>query len=438
MATFYPNSSVQLDAVSTPYIQDQKFTSNYDAPMIHHGNLMMYLNEASSTGSFSEINPATSMSNCVEIPSMVGRNEMMFIPPNGAISDAITTHTVDGERNFQGLSLSLSTQLSTAVQPPSFHHFSNAMNTHIADKVDEANPAYGQYDFHGDGQSFIRFGDQNNLQYMVNPKGVGYNGYQYEHASSASCIVKSKYLKAAQQLLDEIVNVQDALKQNDYAKDQNMSKLKDKQSESNEKSGAESDVNDSSTAPSKELSAAERQELQIKLDKLLTMLDEADRRYKQYYHQMQVLVSSFDLIAGNGGAKPYTTLARKTISRHFRSLRDAIGVQIQNTRKSLGEQDSGQAVIPRLRHVDLQLRQQRALQQFGMMRHAWRPQRGLPENAVTTLRAWLFEHFLHPYPKDSEKLMLARQTGLTRGQVANWFINARVRLWKPMIEKISS
>lgn len=32
--------------------------------------------------------------------------------------------------------------------------------------------------------------------------------------------------------------------------------------------------------------------------------------------------------------------------------------------------------------------------------------------------------------------MLARQTGLSRGQVSNWFINARVRLWKPMIEEM--
>ncbi|MFQ6669249.1 hypothetical protein Gotur_034574 [Gossypium turneri] len=66
----------------------------------------------------------------------------------------------------------------------------------------------------------------------------------------------------------------------------------------------------------------------------------------------------------------------------------------------------------------------------------WRPQRGLPERAVTVLRAWLFEHFLHPYPTDTDKLMLAKQTGLSRNQVSNWFINARVRLWKPMVEEI--
>ncbi|KAA8520854.1 hypothetical protein F0562_011527 [Nyssa sinensis] len=71
-----------------------------------------------------------------------------------------------------------------------------------------------------------------------------------------------------------------------------------------------------------------------------------------------------------------------------------------------------------------------------MESHPWRPQRGLPERSVSVLRAWLFEHFLHPYPSDVDKHILARQTGLSRSQVSNWFINARVRLWKPMVEEM--
>lgn len=128
---------------------------------------------------------------------------------------------------------------------------------------------------------------------------------------------------------------------------------------------------------------------------------QVDGRYKQYYHQMQIVVSSFDGVAGCGSAKPYTALALKTISRQFRCLRDAINSQIQATKKSLGERDSsnskGGGGISRLKYVDQRLRQQRAMQQLGMVHHnAWRPQRGLPETSVTVLRAWLFEHFLHP------------------------------------------
>lgn len=115
---------------------------------------------------------------------------------------------------------------------------------------------------------------------------------------------------------------------------------------------------------------------------------------------MQIIVSCFDEIAGYGAAKPYTALALQTISRHFRSLRDAISGQIRAARKTLGEPDNSGSKIggfSRLRYIDQQLRQQRNIQQFGMMQqHAWRPQRGLPESSVSILRAWLFEHFLHP------------------------------------------
>ena len=115
---------------------------------------------------------------------------------------------------------------------------------------------------------------------------------------------------------------------------------------------------------------------------------------------MQIVILSFEMVAGRGAAKPYTTLALKTISRHFRSVHDAISSQIRVTRKNLGEQDSTLSVrggLPRLRYVGQQLGQERELlQQFGVMRHSWRPQRGLPESSVSVLRAWLFEHFLHP------------------------------------------
>eukprot|EP00958_Prasinococcus_capsulatus_P004130 scaffold382_cov380-Prasinococcus_capsulatus_cf.AAC.44 len=53
------------------------------------------------------------------------------------------------------------------------------------------------------------------------------------------------------------------------------------------------------------------------------------------------------------------------------------------------------------------------------------------------LRKWLFEHFLHPFPTHQQKQELAHASGLGFAQVANWFINARVRIWKPMIAKVT-
>ncbi|KAK8279567.1 hypothetical protein V6Z11_D09G120000 [Gossypium hirsutum] len=250
-----------------------------------------------------------------------------------------------------------------------------------------------------------------------------------------SVVLGSKYLRAAQELLDEVVNVGKGIK-TDVSEGTKEEKIKvNKESVAGEGSSA----GENGAKRGAELTTAQRQELQMKKAKLVSMLDEVEQRYRQYHHQMHIVVSSFEQAAGLGAAKSYTALALKTISKQFRCLKDAISGQIKATSKSLGEEDCLGAKVDgsRLRYVDHQLRQQRALQQLGMIQHnAWRPQRGLPERAVSVLRAWLFEHFLHPYPKDSDKHILAKQTGLTRGQVSNWFINARVRLWKPMVEEM--
>ncbi|CBI22785.3 unnamed protein product, partial [Vitis vinifera] len=244
-------------------------------------------------------------------------------------------------------------------------------------------------------------------------------------------ILSSKYLKAAQQLLDEVVNVGNGIKTETPSKKSS--------SEATKTLGEGLIGGETSTKRSADLSTAERQEIQMKKAKLLNMLDEVEQRYRQYHHQMQIVISSFEQAAGIGSAKTYTALALQTISKQFRCLKDAISGQIRAANKSLGEEDGtgGKIEGSRLKFVDHQLRQQRALQQLGMIQqNVWRPQRGLPERSVSVLRAWLFEHFLHPYPKDSDKHMLAKQTGLTRSQVSNWFINARVRLWKPMVEEM--
>ncbi|KAL6521194.1 hypothetical protein OROGR_017763 [Orobanche gracilis] len=247
-----------------------------------------------------------------------------------------------------------------------------------------------------------------------------------------SVLLSSKYLKAAQELLDEVVNVgRGAVKRGPESC-----------------RGQPKYVGDNSTAPeiasgefsakrTAQLTTTERMEIQMKKAKLVNMLDEVEQRYRQYHHQMQTVISWFEQAAGVGSAKAYTCLALETISKQFRCLKDAILAQIESAGRSLGEEEFLNIQGSRLKYVDNQIRQQRALQQLGMIQHnAWRPQRGLPERSVSVLRAWLFEHFLHPYPKDSDKIMLAKQTGLTRSQVSNWFINARVRLWKPMVEEM--
>ncbi|XP_074370695.1 BEL1-like homeodomain protein 1 isoform X2 [Apium graveolens] len=286
---------------------------------------------------------------------------------------------------------------------------------------------------------------QQQQQQAISPKSTT-NDVQVAQASSSvvslngvqSVLLNSKYLKVAQELLYEVANVGKGL--------QNIDQL-GKPGNGNSKTikggstGGEGLSREAQTRSKRsvELTTVERQEVQMKKAKLVNMLDEVEHRYRQYHTQMQLVISWFEQSTGIGSAKPYTALALQTISKQFRCLKDAIMGQIQAASKSLGEEDSlgGKTEGSRLKFVDNQLRQQKALQQLGMIQHnAWRPQRGLPERSVSVLRAWLFEHFLHPYPKDSDKHMLAKQTGLTRSQVSNWFINARVRLWKPMVEEM--
>jgi len=60
----------------------------------------------------------------------------------------------------------------------------------------------------------------------------------------------------------------------------------------------------------------------------------------------------------------------------------------------------------------------------------------LPRPAVKALKKWLYENFDNPYPTEVEKRKLADELGLDHVQVNTWFINARMRLWKPIVEKL--
>ncbi|XP_020216091.1 BEL1-like homeodomain protein 4 [Cajanus cajan] len=294
--------------------------------------------------------------------------------------------------------------------------------------------------------STLQYPYKNNTHQTLHLQGaMGHDSNHQGHvgfASSSLGVVNvmrnSKYVKAAQDLLEEFCSVGRG----------HFKKTKFNTQNSNPNSnpaagGAASSPSSKDAPPPPPLSAPDRIEHQRRKVKLLSMLDEVDRRYNHYCEQMQMVVNSFDLMMGFGAAVPYTALAQKAMSRHFRCLKDAITAQLKHSCELLGEKDGAgtsgltKGETPRLKMLEQSLRQQRAFHQMGMMeQEAWRPQRGLPERSVNILRAWLFEHFLHPYPSDADKHLLARQTGLSRNQVSNWFINARVRLWKPMVEEM--
>ncbi|CAA2953751.1 BEL1-like homeodomain 4 [Olea europaea subsp. europaea] len=323
-----------------------------------------------------------------------------------------------GAPEGQGLSLSLSSSLQEA-----------AKGEHL--RVGEGGMFFGQGA--GGGSTSVQYSFKNFGGGSLQPHGgIGQN--HQLHGASGSPIAavnllrNSVYAKAAQELLEEFCSVgKPQFKKNKFSKNTNPS------------GGGNSS---SSLKDQQPLSAADRHEHQRRKVKLISMLDEVDRRYNHYCEQMQMVVNSFDMVMGFGSAAPYTSLAQKAMSRHFRCLKDAIIAQLKHSSELLGEKDASTLGVtkgetPRLRILEQSLRQQRAFHQMGMLEQdTWRPQRGLPEKSISILRAWLFEHFLHPYPSDADKHLLARQTGLSRNQVSNWFINARVRLWKPMIEEM--
>ncbi|KAF2295105.1 hypothetical protein GH714_031528 [Hevea brasiliensis] len=229
--------------------------------------------------------------------------------------------------------------------------------------------------------------------------GIGQNHQVHVGFGSSLGVVNvlrnSKYVKAAQELLEEFCSVgRGQFKKNKFTR-QNTNPSSNNPGGSSGGGGSSSATKDLSP-----LSAADRIEHQRR---------KVDRRYNHYCEQMQMVVNSFDLVMGFGAAVPYTALAQKAMSRHFRCLKDAIAAQLKHSCELLGEKDGAgtsgitKGETPRLKLLEQSLRQQRAFHQMGMMEQdAWRPQRGLPERSVNILRAWLFEHFLHPSENANE------------------------------------
>ncbi|GFZ12811.1 BEL1-like homeodomain 8 [Actinidia rufa] len=379
---------------------------------------------------------------------------------------------VANDSNTQGLSLSLSPVLPSKPQTnqcgEDLHSAIGAFNDPHGSKglkkdylCSNLKPTVGGSRVLGSSTSQEMVGSSTFAHRNMGPLGP-FTGY-------ATILKGSKFLKPAQVLLDEICSATDprpirSCEVYDKGGSEEISGSANAVNVSESVVGAkggDSGVSSSTFYGSNKMSGEAcvrsssgeyfRPEYQQKKAKLLFMQEEVCKRYKQYHQQMQMVVSSFESVAGLSSATPYVSLALKTISRHFRCLKNAISDQIKYIRKTLGEdlspttgasssmgdtRSSGGGI----KFVDHSFMKPKSgggnMGFFEPQQPVWRPQRGLPERSVAILRSWLFDHFLHPYPTDTDKHMLATRTGLSRNQVSNWFINARVRLWKPMVEEI--
>lgn len=172
-----------------------------------------------------------------------------------------------------------------------------------------------------------------------------------------------------------------------------------------------------------------------KKKQLLGLLEAVDDRYNECLDEIHTVISAFHAVT-ELDPPIHARFALQTTSILYKNLRE----RISNHILAMGTHLSQGAVRENEKSFEASfIQKQWALQQLKRKdNQLWRPQRGLPERSVSVLRAWMFQNFLHPYPKDAEKHLLAMKSGLTRSQVSNWFINARVRLWKPMIEEMYS
>eukprot|EP00752_Nemacystus_decipiens_P011080 g9844.t1 len=59
----------------------------------------------------------------------------------------------------------------------------------------------------------------------------------------------------------------------------------------------------------------------------------------------------------------------------------------------------------------------------------------LPAAAVKEMRTWLDEHWDDPVPTHEEKAGFAQRHEITTKQVENWFINIRMREWRPAMRR---
>lgn len=248
----------------------------------------------------------------------------------------------------------------------------------------------------------------------------------------AAVLGRSRFLGPAEKLLEEICDVGGAASHVDRSvSDEGLLDADPMEAIDHDMAGA-----DRATSDAGPISGAEQQ---WKKTRLISMMEEVCKRYRLYYQQVQTVINSFETVAGFSNAAPFAAMALRAMAKHFKCLKSMILSQLRNTTKAgAGKEGLSKDIVMfgLAGSSAAALHRASSVAAFGQPHNIWRPQRGLPERAVSVLRAWLFEHFLHPYPTDGDKQMLAKQTGLTRNQVSNWFINARVRLWKPMVEEI--
>lgn len=160
--------------------------------------------------------------------------------------------------SHQELSLSLGMQVTSSMDMQPFQY--NYLNPHIQDSSDHGSRS-------DDFVSFDR--PMDNVQCSVS------GAYQIP-TGIVPRIYNSRYLKPAQELLEEVANIQEAMRQLKMNKGNNLNK--------SDGSYSRVELQESATSSSADqLSASEKNELQNKITKLFSLLDEVQSFTKSVY-----------------------------------------------------------------------------------------------------------------------------------------------------------
>lgn len=245
MATYYSTSSShQRDVFPNSYISSDSYQESPCPPVD-----MMYQNQSSTDTSFLELLSGNMQPNQQILSRVEDRNNL------------------DDEHNlnYQELSLSLGMQIpSSSMDLPAFQYNYLNLNSHISNSSDHSsqsskveNTQYISFNLAGTPKN----GAMNNGQCSISDTFDGSYGV-------IGGFLESKYLKPSQELLQEVANLHEALSQLKMKRQNNLQKLHVDVKDS------KFTPRESTTSSSGELSASEKQDLQNKITKLFSLLDE--------------------------------------------------------------------------------------------------------------------------------------------------------------------
>lgn len=305
MGTYFPMANNQRDAETMLYLRDHLPNSHSETPVLP-SNMIMYMNYASASGPYSDAaGNSQSHSSCMDASDSNtshqevllnfggsrsvdnhlstwkdGRNEMLMMHSAGEASGVLQSGL-----NLQGQGLSLSLNSHVPIQYQSDNpDFSSIMGSSALTHSEEDRGKNMSYE---NEDSFQHKQSRDN-DYMLSSVPDAANDISpYGMPSIARAVPNSKYLRAAQQLLDEVVNVKKSMKEQNAKKEL----VKNSKEVEEELGDGASDPSVAPKASRGELSMAEKQELQNKMTKLLSMLDEV--RINGHFYCFLVLSRSF-------------------------------------------------------------------------------------------------------------------------------------------------